>query len=83
MTYGEIRAMLARCDPKQLREDAGISVRTVARALTLPPSYVYRWEALREIPYSFAGLRWLKFVRGLERHAMATAELAATERLAA
>lgn len=69
--------MLERSDPKQLRKGAGISVRTVARALSLPPSYVYRWEMGREVPYSFAGLRWVKFTAGLERHAAASAEMAA------
>jgi DNA-binding transcriptional regulator YiaG len=79
MTHAEIRALLARCDPRALRAGAGISIRTVARALSLPPKYIYRWEAREHVPDSPAGMRWLRFIAGLERHAAVSAEMAATE----
>lgn len=75
--------MLHRCDPRHLREDAEISVRTVARALSMPVQYVYDYETGRRKPLSYAGLRWAKFTAGLERHAAVTAEIAATEKRAA
>lgn len=83
MTHAEIRAMLRRVDARQLREDAGISVRTVARALSLPRQYVYDYECGRRTPVSPAGLRWARVIAGLERHAAVSAEIAATGRQAA
>lgn len=83
MTYGEIRAMLRRVNARQLRAESGISVRTVARALSLPVNYAYDWESGRRTPTSPAGLRWAKVIAGLERHAAVTAEIAAAEERAA
>jgi hypothetical protein len=77
LTQLEIRAMLARVDVRQLRKDAGIRQVTVARALGVRQNCVCKWERRDRLPYSPAGLRWVAFVAGLERHAQVTAELAA------
>ena len=69
--------MLRRVDPRQLRRDAGIQAVTVARALGVERQQVVRWETSRCDPKSAAGQRWVRFVAGLERHAIVTAEIAA------
>ena len=77
LTQLEIRALLARVNARELRKDAGIRQVTVARALGVPPYYVCGWEKGRRSARNPAGLRWLRFTAGLERHAEVTAEIAA------
>ena len=74
MTLLELRAMLARVNARELREDAGISAATVAEALGVRRAHVYAWETGRWMPVSAAGFRWARFVCGLEQHAEVTAE---------
>lgn len=70
MTQQETRALLARVNPRQLREDAGIRLSTVARAFGVPAGQVYQMETgLKDPPYSVAGFRWVRFVAALERRA--------------
>jgi len=75
VTLLELRALLARVDARQLREDAGISQSTVARALGVSSQQVHSWETGRQLPCMAAGFRWARFVAGLERHAEVAAEL--------
>ena len=82
MTNLEIRAMLKRADPRQLRQDAGISPHTVRRALGLTRNQLSDWELGKRPPACAAGYRYARFVSGLERHAQVSAEIAATERTA-
>ena len=71
-------------DPRQLREDAGISRATVAAAFGVSPQAVSGWELdPKRRPRSPAWARWRRFTEGLERHAAVTAEIAATEKQAA
>ena len=77
MTQAEIRAMLARVNPRKLRQDAGIRTVTVARALGVQRQQVVHWETTRCDPRSAAAYRWAKVVAGLERHAIVAAEIAA------
>lgn len=83
MTYAEIRDLLARCDPRKLRQEAGISAYTVERAFGISRGQLARWERREAMPVSPAGLRWMRLVRVLANHARVTAELAAMERRAA
>ena len=78
-----MRALLSRADPRLLREEAGIRACTVARALGVRQSLVYRWETGHTLPYGPQGLAWARFTAGLERHAQVTAEIAAAGRRAA
>jgi DNA-binding XRE family transcriptional regulator len=71
----EIRAMLDRVNPRRLREEAGIRPGTVVRALGISRSTLSYLERESCVPNSSAGLRWARFVAGLERHAEVTAEL--------
>ena len=73
----EIRAMLCRVNPRQLRKEAGIRTCTALRALGIPESTFTALEGGSHMPVSAAGLRWARFVAGLERHAEVSAELAA------
>jgi DNA-binding transcriptional regulator YiaG len=82
VTQAEIRALLARCDPRKLRQDAGISKLTVMRALGASRYDLSHWETGRSLPSGPAGRRWARFIRGLERHAEVTAELAAMDEAA-
>jgi transcriptional regulator with XRE-family HTH domain len=77
VTHLEIRAMLRRVDARQLREEAGISVRTVLRALGITPQQLSMWERGKQYPSGEGGLRWVKFTAALERRAEVTAEIAA------
>jgi len=77
VTQLEVRAMLARADARKLREDAGIRVATVARALGAHAICIYDWESGGAEPKCEAGYRWVRFIAGLERHAEITAGLAA------
>ena len=79
MTQLEIRALLTRCDARRLREESGISRRTVMRAIGADGSDLYRWESGKALPLGPVGRRWLRFTMGLERHAAVSAELAAAE----
>ena len=72
MTLLEIRAMLARTDPRTLREEAGIRQVTVAAALGVPQSYIGDWERRKYQPCTGAGFAWARFIRGLETHSMVT-----------
>lgn len=72
--------MLQRSDPKQLRVEAGISTLTVCRALSIPRNHLFSWETLLQVPQSHAGYRWARVIRGLEAHAMVSAEIAAAEK---
>jgi DNA-binding XRE family transcriptional regulator len=76
LTTLEVRAMLARVDPRQLRLDAGISPGTIRRALGISPQRLSIWERGKYLPACEAGRRWARFVAGLERHAAVTAEMA-------
>ena len=69
VTQAEIRALLGRCDPRALREEAGISRRTVMRAIGADRADLSRWEAGRTLPLGPVGRRWIRFLCGLERHA--------------
>lgn len=69
MTSREVRDMLARADPRKLREDADIRQVTVARALGTTSHRVLYWETGRCLPCCPAGFRWAAFTAGLERHA--------------
>ena len=80
MTNGEIRAMLHRVNARELRLAAGISPRTVQRALGVTRFSLSSWETGRCVPACEAGYRWIRFISGLERHAAVTEEMAATER---
>jgi hypothetical protein len=76
VTILELRAFLARVDARQLREDAGISVATVARALGVTTGHIWHWEAgTYYLPQCPGGFRWVAFTRGLERRARVTAEI--------
>jgi DNA-binding transcriptional regulator YiaG len=77
VTQLEIRAMLARVNARPLRIDAGIRQVTVACALNVTQNCVAKWERQNRLPYSPEGLRWVRVIAGLERHARATAEIAA------
>lgn len=83
MTHSEIRALLARCNPRQLREDSRISRLTVQRALKVSRHDLYRWEAGLALPTCPEGVRWARLIRVLEAHAAVSAELAAAEQQAA
>ena len=83
MTNLEIRAMLKRADPRQLRQDAGISPRTVQQALGLTRHQLSAWERREHPPVCEAGIRWARVIAGLERHAQVSAEIAAAESEAA
>ena len=67
MTLLEARAMLARCDPRRLRQDAGISRAVVAAAFGVPRTTVKGWEDEGKVPQTAAGWRWLRFTAALER----------------
>ena len=75
--------MLARADPRRLREEAGIRQVTVAVALGVPRNYIGDWEAGAHLFQSPEGFAWARFTAGLERHAQVTAEIEAEEREAA
>ena len=79
MTQAEIRALLKRCDARQLREESGISAYTVQRALGISRFDLARWETGKAIPWDPRGIRWARLIAVLERHALVTAEMAATE----
>jgi hypothetical protein len=79
----EIRAMLHRVNPRRLREEAGISLRTVVNALGINPKTLSELEPGSRIPNSASGLRWVKFIAGLERHAEVTADLEGSQDKAA
>jgi hypothetical protein len=79
MTQAEMRALLARCDPRKLREDQGISRGTVMRAIGADRSDLYCWESGLGLPLGPIGQRWIRVVAGLERHAAVSAEIAAME----
>ncbi len=83
MTHLEIRAMLRRVDARQLRESAGISSRTVQRALGISAHRLSQWERGLQVPCSPAGMAWARVIADLERHAAVSAEIAAIERRAA
>ena len=72
MTLIEIRAMLARVNPRLLREEAGIRQVTVAVALGVPRRYIGDWERRKYQPCCGAGFAWARFIRGLEAHSMVT-----------
>ena len=69
MTALEIRELLGRVDARQLREDAGIRIITVARAFGVSRHRVAVWETGRWQPRGEAGIRWVRLVAGLARHA--------------
>ncbi len=79
VTNAEIRARLRRVDARQLRQDAGISVRTVQRALGVSPQQLSLWERRKRHPLGEGGMRWARFTAALERHAAVSAEIAAAE----
>ena len=64
--------MLARVNPRLLREEAGIRQVTVAVALGVPRNYIGDWEAGAHLFYSPEGFAWARFIRGLEAHSMVT-----------
>jgi len=70
VTLLELRAMLARVNPRLLREDAGFSAATVAAAFGVSTQLVWDWEAGRTEPYSQAGFRWARFTGALEALAL-------------
>ena len=71
--------MLKRCDPRRLREDAGISRATVAAAIGGDRESVRRWEARDYGPAGPAGQRWARFTAALERRAAFDAYLVMIE----
>lgn len=68
MTHAEIRALLAASDPAGLRTRAGISLRTVARALGVGHHRVWHWENRRRQATGSAGAAYARFIAGLARH---------------
>lgn len=80
MTHGEIKAMLQRSGPSSATERRG---HHHADRLPRPVHPTVASLLLGDAPPGPSELRWARFAAGLERHAMVTAELAATERRAA
>lgn len=70
--------MLARVDARKLREDAGISRATVARAFGVHRRYIAWWETGQAGPVSQAGYRWARVIAALERRAAFAAEMERT-----
>lgn len=69
MTRAELAGLLTWADARSLREDAGISLATVAAAFGVTVQDVEGWEALRGDPGSQAPgamFRWGRFIAALD-----------------
>jgi transcriptional regulator with XRE-family HTH domain len=54
-----MRRMQQTGEARRLREQAGVSLRTMARAVGVRPSTLIRWEAGRMHPREGTALAWL------------------------
>lgn len=68
MTGGEVRALLRTVDAGALREQAGIGMRAMARALRVSQTQIWRWENGHAAPAGAAGARYARVIAGLKRH---------------
>lgn len=68
MTRAEMHAWFRGRDVRQVRMDAGLSLRTVAAGLGVSLCTLSEWERGRYVPCGVLGDRYVRLIGKLERH---------------
>ena len=68
MTNAEVRAYLLAVDAAAVRVRAGITLGTIAVALGVSRSHVWKWENRAHFPNGTRGAAYCRIIAGLARH---------------